>query len=296
MEGTHTVMDESKRGALVERLTEFVRQRITQGTLVLPPMPVAAFDCLELLRQPDFSMREAARVIEQDPSLAARVLSVSNSAVFGRREKARNIVQAATRLGGNNLRVVLFDAVAVPIFESNDARLRQTCNVLWQHARAVAAGARLAALVASAGDPGEAYLGGLLHDIGKPVVAALLIQAERRLAGSGGDFWLEPENWLQVVGNAHRPVGVSLAQRWKLPESVIHAIGNCVTYDGVERCSIVNCVRLANALAKQAGIYVGPVDERDVAETVRAGQSMLGVSDADLGALRAAMCEPAASG
>jgi putative nucleotidyltransferase with HDIG domain len=269
----------------MERITQTVLHQIGARTLALPAIPTAAFDCLELLRKSDFSMREAASVIEQDPALAARVLSVCNSAAFGAREKARSVDQAITRLGSENLRLVLFEATAGPIYESGDPRIRGACGALWRHSRAVASGARLAAVELRAGDPGEAYLAGLLHDIGKPLVGSILVKAEHRLVGTKTEIWLEPLA-LDMVQELHRTVGVALAQAWRLPETVIGVVANGSSYDKASPRSIVNCVRLVNALAKEVGVYIGRVDARGVADTVRAGQELLGVSDADLDGLR----------
>ncbi|HLK37802.1 MAG TPA: HDOD domain-containing protein [Polyangiaceae bacterium] len=270
----------------METVTENILQRITRGTLSLPSMPVAAFDCLALLRQSDFSMRAAALVIEKDPALAARVLSVSNSAAFCTKEKARTVVQSIMRLGANNLRLVLFEAMAIPIYESNDPRIRRACGALWRHSRTVAACAREVASRVHAGDSCEAYLSGLLHDIGKPIVATLLVQAEHRLVGRKTELWMEPDAWMDVVQQAHRTVGVALAEKWELPDTVVGAVANCSTYDPDEPRSIVNCVRLANALAKEVGFYVGAVNAADVGEAIAVGKDVLGLDDAQLETLR----------
>lgn len=278
-----------RRVELVERVVANVLSRITQGTFVLPSMPAAAFDCLELLRQPDFSVTDATSVIEDDVALAARVLAVTNSAAFGGRAKVRSIGKAVARLGAANLRLVLFEAMAIPIYDSKDPRIRQACLAIWHHSRAVADCARRLAVVTNAGDPGEAYLAGLLHDIGKPIIASLLVGAEHRIIGRQTGFWLEAETWLDVVQGAHRAAGVALAREWKLPEAVLATAANCSTYeDGAPR-SVSNCVRLANAIAKKAGVYVGRSDPAEVADLVLAGQVLLALDDTQLDRVRTAM-------
>src|SRR5439155_16649168 len=152
-----------------------------------------------------------------DPLLAARVLSVSNSAAFGGLAQVRNVVQAATRLGADNLRLVLFEVMASHVFISVDPNIRNACQALWQHSRSVATTSRQLALMVDAGDPGEAYLAGLLHDIGKPIIASILVKAENRLLGTRTDVWLDPATWMEIVQAGHRPVGVALAGKWMLP-------------------------------------------------------------------------------
>jgi putative nucleotidyltransferase with HDIG domain len=249
---------------------------------------------MSLLRENDFSLRQAAQVIEKDPLLAAGVLSVSNSTTFGRLAQVHTVTQAATTLGADNLRVVLFEVMASHVFISVDPEIRQACNALWHHSRAVAATSRQLTLVVDAGDPGEAYLAGLLHDIGKPIIASLLVKAENRLLGTRTDVWLDPETWMSLVQAGHRPIGVALARKWMLPETVVSTVANCSTYDDDAPCSIVNCVRLANALAKGAGVYLGSVDADELSTVMTAGRAALGLTDEDLDGLRGQLSDPSA--
>jgi putative nucleotidyltransferase with HDIG domain len=281
-----SLQDRSKQEELRASVTHNILERIHNNTLALPSMPIAVARCMALLRENDFSLRQAALVIEKDPLLAARVLSVSNSASFGGLAPVRNVIQAATRLGADNLRLVLFEVMASHIFISVDIRIRTACQSLWQHSRSVAATSRHLTMAVGAGDPGEAYLAGLLHDIGKPIIASLLVKAENRLLGTRTDVWLDPETWMEIVQSGHRAVGVALAKKWLLADAVVRTVENCSTYDEENRCSIVNCVRFANALAKEAGLYVGPVEPTEVSDVLQTGQSVLGIGDEDLAGLR----------
>lgn len=287
MQRSQSIVLSVKHEALAERVAENVLRRLEDGTFALPSMPLAAFDCLELLRTPDFSVAAAARVIEEDFALAARVLAVTNSAAFSSKEKARSITQAVMRLGATNLRLVLFEAMAIPIYDSNDPRIRKACVAIWQHARAVADCARRLAVMTGTGDPGEAYLAGLLHDVGKPIIASLLVKAEHRLIGHQTDLWLEPETWLDVVQMAHRTAGVALARKWQLPEAVASTAAVCSTYDEIAPRSVANCVRFANALAKEAGLYIGRIDPAQVAGLVLTGQVVFALEDSDVDRVRA---------
>src|SRR5882724_8479266 len=285
-DGVPIADNRSKHDELLTSVTENILERIRNNTLALPSMPIAVARCMALLRENDFSLRQAAQVIEKDPLLAARVISVSNSAAFGGLAQVRNVVQAATRLGADNLRLVLFEVMASHIFVSVDAKIRSACHALWQHSRAVAAMSRQLTLMVGAGDPGEAYLAGLLHDIGKPIVASLLVKAENRLLGTETNVWLDPDTWMSIVQNGHRPVGVALAKKWMLPEAVVSTVANCSTYDEQTPCSLVNCVRLANALTKEAHLYVGTFDENEVTGVLSVGQSILKLTDDDMTGIR----------
>jgi putative nucleotidyltransferase with HDIG domain len=280
----------TRKDEALSEMTRDILERIANRTLDLPAVPASVVRCMALLRENDFSLRQAAQAIEREPLLAARVLAVSNSATFGGLAPVRNVMQAATRLGADNLRVVLFEVMASHVFVSVDPEIRQACIGLWQHSRVVAATSRQLSYMVDAGDAGDAYVAGLLHDIGKPILASLLVKAENRLLGTRTDVWPGPETWMAIVQAGHRAVGAALAQKWSLPEAVIEAVANCTTYDDAP-CSIVNCVRLANALAKDAGVYVGPIDESELADVMLTGRATLGLSDEDLDGLRGQLAD-----
>jgi HD-like signal output (HDOD) protein len=231
-------------------------------------------------------MDDAAGVVEEDPALAARVL-VAAGAAPGSNEKVRSVQQAMTVLGPGNLRHVLSQATAFRTYESSDYRLRDAYGALSRHARAVASGARLAAMMFRAGDPGEAHLAGLLHDLGKLAAGSLLAEAEHRLLGTKTSQWLDPDAWIDVVERTHSIVGCTLAQTWGLPDAVVRSVANSSLYDEGSPRSVVNCVCVVNALAKEVGLSVGRVDAADVASEVRAGQKLLDAADRGLDTLRA---------
>src|SRR5258706_10103241 len=135
LEGDQAADNRAKHDQLLASVSENILERIRNNTLALPSMPIAVARCMALLRENDFSLRQAAQVIEKDPLLAARVISVSNSAAFGGLAQVRNVVQAATRLGADNLRLVLFEVMASHVFVSVDPEIRHACNALWKHSR-----------------------------------------------------------------------------------------------------------------------------------------------------------------
>jgi len=169
-------------GAAYERLAEqmekIVINRISNDQLVLPPMPAVALKVLTLLKNPDFSLKEAATTIERDPILTVQVLKAANSAAMGSRDPIQSVLQAVTRFGVQKLRTFLIEMSARKIFESRDARIVEAARGVWEHSLAVAMLARDVVAFSNSGAPDFGYLGGLLHDIGKPIVAAMLLEAE----------------------------------------------------------------------------------------------------------------------
>jgi putative nucleotidyltransferase with HDIG domain len=263
---------------LAGELEKIVLNRIGSDQLMLPPMPAVALRCLTLLKNPDFSMKEAAAIIERDPILAAQLLKVSNSAGMATRDPVQSILQAVTRFGAQKLRMFLIESSARKIFESRDARIVQAARGVWEHSLAVAMLARDVVAFSNSGAPDFGYLGGLLHDIGKPIVAAMLLEAEKAiLGGKATKTWIGSTEWIGIIQRIHRQVGVVLCKKWEMPAPVCRSIQDCEEYDNSDRLSIANAVRFANAVAKQQGIYVGTIDAADIDALVMIGKSLLGL-------------------
>lgn len=273
-----------------EALT-ILEKRIAENQLNLPPPPSVATKTMSVLRDPGFSPKDASSLIERDSVIAARVVRAANQVQNGSTDRARSLPQALTRLGTDRLRAVLTEASANRLFESRDQRIVDATRGLWEHAVGVAMLSRDVAALCGVAETEAAYLAGLLHDIGKPVVAWLLLEAEKSVVGTRTNVWIDPEVWVEVINRVHRPVGIALGQKWGLPETVTAAITDCSEFDGADRLSVPNCVRFANALCKKEGLYVGKFDQSDVDAMVMIGRSLLGIDDSVLARLSGGLHE-----
>jgi putative nucleotidyltransferase with HDIG domain len=208
----------------------------------------------------------------------------------------KNIDMAVTRLGVQKLRTLLIELSARQLFVSRDPRIGKAMKELWDHSLAVALVARdLSAFSGHDAEMDTAYVCGLLHDLGKPVVASVLLEAEKAVTSERGGTWIGSEFWLDVVNLAHRKVGIALAEKWFLPEEAIKAIKECAEYDSGERNSPANFVRFANALAKREGIYPGTADLDDANAIIMIGRSLLELNDDIVAKLTASLRERVAA-
>jgi putative nucleotidyltransferase with HDIG domain len=261
------------------QIESIVLAKIAADKLVIPPMPEVAMQCLTLLRDPNLQIKQLVAPLERDPPLTAGVLRLANSAAYGGGGSVQSIEQAVSRLGNQKIKVLLVEASASRMFQSRDRRIVEANAGVWEHSMAVALLARDLCALTSEGDAEGAYLAGLLHDVGKPIVAAILLEAEKQLTARSPSPWFSSDTWIRVVQNTHRPVGLALAEAWKLPEVVQSAIRDCSDFDSANRKSVGNFVRFANALSKTLGLYVGPVDVDGAAALVTIGRSLLELDD-----------------
>jgi putative nucleotidyltransferase with HDIG domain len=272
--------DPAPPSKLAAQLEAIIAAKIASDKLVLPSMPAVAAKCLALLRNPAFSFKEASHLVEMDPAMTVQLLRLGNSAAFVARDPAKTVLQVVTRVGVDRLRGFLVESSARKVFQSTDPRIAQANAAVWDHSIAVAVLARDVMAFSTGGDPEYGYMGGLLHDIGKPVVASMLLDAERAvLAARAHAQWITSDEWIGVIRGSHRKVGLALSEKWDLPDPVKRCLKDCEEYDNTDRLSAANVVRFANALAKKCGFQLGPVDQEDNDALVMIGRSLLNLDD-----------------
>jgi eukaryotic-like serine/threonine-protein kinase len=280
--------DSSQPRRVGNRLAKIVLERLNSGRLQLPTLSNSAVRCLEQLRETNVSSARLAETLARDPLLASQVIRRANSVLVSGSARVRSLEVAIGRLGALQLRSLVMELSTRQLFESRNPAIRHAFQELWDHALAVATVAQQLAVRCAGASPDVAYLAGLLHDIGKPVIAAVLLEAERQ-ASKSADQWLNADNWLEIVADCHREVGVATARAWLLPDEIVHAIARSNRFTPEGRTATANLVCFANALAKDQGVYAGSIDADEVRALVRQGQDLYGVSDDQLLAIRASI-------
>jgi two-component system, cell cycle response regulator len=205
---------------------EAVRNVLDQKTLQLPSLPLVAVRLLELTLDDRSSAHDLARVIETDPALAAKVLRIVNSAAYGLRRKIASVSQAVALLGFAGIRAL---ALGVTLFENivrKEAATGFDRLFFWQHCLAVAELARILAGRLGYADPEEAYIAGLLHDVGKVILEihgrkGYSDLCSRHAAEDGGTL---VENEARFVGLSHDRLGAFFCAHWQLPERLVLAV------------------------------------------------------------------------
>jgi putative nucleotidyltransferase with HDIG domain len=184
-------------------------ERLSGGRAALPVLPAVAQAALDLVNDPDASAGEFARLVEKDPPIAARFLSVANSALYSRGRKVTSLEEAVMRLGLYGCRDLLMQVV----YASTMSGLRRyQKEVQRSFDRSVLSGLICRAAAAELNIRSkEAYLCGLLHDIGESRTYRIL--SELPEAGDNAEVQV-------LVHRYHERAGEDLAKAWKLPEEI----------------------------------------------------------------------------
>lgn len=197
--------------------------RLVQRIHDLPPLPEAVVALMRALHQDDLSTQHCVELIERDPALAARTLRLANSAFYGAPGKVHNIGDAVRLLG---LRTVsgLLTAVALRQALRADACAAFDFRAFWRHAIGTALAARALATVAGH-DADEAFLAGLMHDIGKLALATFHPEETARAIALARESDISAERAeLSVLGIGHSRLGALLARQWRFPETIVRGI------------------------------------------------------------------------
>jgi len=184
----------------------------------LPALPIVVQRILNLLGREDSSSRQIADAISLDPALAAKVLRLVNSALFSLADPVTTVQHAVRLLGFAEIRNL---TMGLKIMETS---FGQTQGILdrskfWEHSLACGICAKHLAAGFPEIDPEEAFLGGLLHDIGKLVLDSYFQEAwSEAMEKCRGSDRLPLEMEKKMVGLPHTTIGRMLAQHWKIPE------------------------------------------------------------------------------
>ncbi|MFZ5443882.1 MAG: HDOD domain-containing protein [Myxococcota bacterium] len=224
-------------------LEAVVAARVKQGKVSVPPSPVVALRLLQLLDDEKSPLAALVSVLEQDQALAAIVLRLANSARYRRAADVVSLSQAVMMLGRGVLREI---AVARELHERSLARgpLVALRRRAWREALS---GAQVAAKLAPwfGVKPDEAWVAGLLHDIGRVPAIGIL---ERLLVEHPDADTRSEEGWWALVEEHHLTLGTLLAQKWQLPALVASVIES--HHRPHEQGPLVECLRAADQVVR----------------------------------------------
>lgn len=200
-----------------EPLAASIVRRLAEGKLELPMLPEVAGEVVALCSSTDADAASLSELLRRDQALASNVLRVANSPAYMPAVPIASLQQAVSRLG---MRQVSEIAMAVSVRSNlfQDGSDIGLLRALWRHS--VAAGFYAKEIArARRRSVDTAFLCGLLHDVGKPVLLANL----RSLLDDVG-LPANPEVRNAVLDHFHAEAGVALADRWKLPPQIRAAI------------------------------------------------------------------------
>lgn len=216
----------SRLGGLDAYLKEEKLQALVGRMRVLPSFPSVYHEIMKELRREDPSLEGLAQIIEEDPSMAAKVLQIANSAAGGRATQAAGLFEAVQFVGLSAVRSL---ALSAHVFRSYEHIKLENFYIgkLWDHTVRTGAIARAIMRLerADPADTEEAHIAGMLHDVGKLMLADSMpdrFQQGLALARQRGLPSHQAET--EVFGANHAGVAAYLLSLWGLPAAMVEAV------------------------------------------------------------------------
>lgn len=227
---------------------EKINQRLKAGKYSLPVLPATLIQVIDHANRPEPDFKAIADLIRADAAIAGEVMSLVNSAAYASGTPIKDLQRAIIHVGSRRIRsLALAVAARLTMFRNTDQRRAEK---LWVHSLATAVLARAIARATSA-DPEEAFLAGLLHDVGKTIILGLVAEEERSNHGlTVSDALVD-----KLCEECHTGAGAAIAREWKLPTLLLEAIEQ---HHGVRPFSppLVATTALANDVCGFLGIGV----------------------------------------
>jgi HD-like signal output (HDOD) protein len=237
-----------------ELLDHQALKKIVSQIDALPTLPAIYVKLTQTLESEDASIDKIGEIIAQDIGLTAKILKLVNSSFFGLRQHVNNPAKAVSLLGLDLIKAIVLSSGTFNKFK----RVKfpgLSLEQMWEHAMLTGTFAKIIAKEGGLGRQGSdtAFMAGVLHDIGKLLIAAYLPDSYaviNKLSEKVAITIAEAEE--KVIGTTHAGIGAYLLGLWGLPDSILHAtaLHHCPGSYGENGLNPTVVIHIADAFAK----------------------------------------------
>lgn len=248
----------------------------------VPSMPQVVLRFLQIMQDPDFDYSHLVKALSADPGTVGELLRLSNSALFGVRNKVISTKQALTLLGPKRTRSLLLGRYLVDSMSKSRPK-DIDMGYFWRRSLT---GAVIASRFAQKQIPraqDEAFIGALLADIGIPILAEAFPETYAHIAAqyrpNGTPF--TPEQEIEAVEVTHAQVAAMVLAHWTVPESVTHAV-NLQHSPTPGTGDVATVARILNAADRIAALLCESPTAETISHTCAEALQFAGLDEAEL--------------
>ena len=240
-------LDAARLRATIESITD------------LPTLPVVVTRITSQIANPTTNAADIGKLIEQDQALTGKVLRLVNSAYYGFPKQIKSVQHAVVILGFNKVKTSIITASVFGAFRGRrqgGLDLRR----FWQHALGVAISSKVAAEHFGAAHMSEdAFICGLLHDVGKVVMDQYqpnIYGPIVKYANDKGILLYDAEE--EVMGLTHATIGEWMMDKWRLPHTIVNLVSDHhKPAMSRERRELVSSIHLGDIISRALGVGSG---------------------------------------
>jgi putative nucleotidyltransferase with HDIG domain len=211
-ERLHAVLCDEEENLLLQ-----FEGRLETGDFELPQLSSTTVALMGVVHDPKADVQSIAKLITADPMLSGQLVKTANSVLYGGREPVKSIQDGVMRLGLRAIRTLIL-AISMRSTLYRGKRLRQTAETVWRQAQSVARISKAIAPILR-DDPEHAFTIGLLHDVGKVPLIAMLREDQSGVT-------ISPALVSRVFNRLHEQAGAALAGAWELGDELVSICAN----------------------------------------------------------------------
>jgi len=230
-------------------------RRITESIIGLPTLPTVVSKMIELVDNPKTSAGSLARLISADQSLTAKMLKMANSAYYGFPREISTVNMAIVVMGFNAVRDMGLSLSVFDVFKEAQGSRNFDVTRFWEHSIACGVAAKVLGRRYHHRFSGEAFVAGLLHDIGKVVLNQYMHKEFLDIMNRVQRGQPLDEAEVEVAGVGHGEIGGWLADKWRLPFVISESIRfHHAPWGAVRNPALVAIVSIANYLCHRSAL------------------------------------------
>ncbi len=209
---------EAEKETSIEKMIETTIRRFKEGKLDLPAMPQVVNELQEVMNQPTAGLPEMASVIEKDPAIAVGLISKANSPVYRGVGPVKNVSMAISRIGMKESQELVNTIANKGFYGTKNRRLKEMMDTHWAHSLACAHASKIITRKISPDDQENAFMKGLLHDIGSVLLLKSLDENIcRKTEFADGEL-------IDCIYEVHSSFGAALLERWEFSPDFIRIV------------------------------------------------------------------------
>ena len=220
---------------------------------VIPAFPSVIVEINRIIDLPETDYKKLSNIIEKDPAICAKILKIVNSAFYGMSSQVANIPDAVSVLGFDTVhRIALTISVLHTVKQVKNSKNFDYAR-LWKHLFFTAAISRYISTKFKTGKPDEAYITGLMHDIGKFILFYINPDYYLQIQKTVKDKKVSFSKAEEIIGKypTHSRLGAFATKTWKFPANLTDAIKFHHSYS--EKASSKNDLFLSELMRQSTG-------------------------------------------
>ncbi len=278
-------MNHTARGKVDMGFSLDLRYQICLQPIELPVFNPVALELLQLLANAEVDINDVIEIINKDQALTVQILRMANSSAYAGRYKSETIKESVNRLGVSQITNLAMAASQASLHTSHVPVVDEVMQHLWIHSHACAVGCRSLAIGTGHRHlADQAYLAGLLHDVGK---LYLLKALEQISLNKENKCELDQETLLDVFSDMHVEQGFRIMYHWDIPSVYCNIVANHHADSFNHSDILLAIVRLVNFQSRLYDLntyprFIQPDDALKEADVLSVTEAVLARMETDM--------------